>query len=270
MLNTITINGREYNFNLSAPIDISAALTFNGAQPNAYGVEPAKSSPCVSGQLVGDTRQGGSCNFEQYTLIPHCNGTHTECVGHITRERISIRDSLKDVLTPAILISIKPDEASTSTETYSVAADSGDLLITRAALERSLSELQTTDSLVVRTLPNGDDKMSRQYGDLIPPYFTTEAMKYIVRLGVKHLIVDLPSIDRLYDNGMLVNHRIFWNIDQGSFELTASARRNVTITELAYIPNNIEDGMYILNLQIAPFSSDASPSRPILFRVEQK
>jgi len=31
----------------------------------------------------------------------------------------------------------------------------------------------------------------------------------------------------------------------------------------------VEDGSYLLNPQIAPFESDASPSRPILFRVEQ-
>src|SRR6185369_11692846 len=91
--------GREVD--LSSPIDISIPLNFNGPQPNAYGAEPAWSQACESGDLVGDTRRGGSCNFEQYTLTPHCNGTHTECVGHITLERISVADCLRDVFLPA-------------------------------------------------------------------------------------------------------------------------------------------------------------------------
>ena len=101
----IELYRREIEFDESEPIDISIPLHFNGPQPNAYGVEPASSMACEYGDLVGDTRRGGSCNFEQITLIPHCNGTHTECVGHITNEQISVRDCLQDVFIPARLIS---------------------------------------------------------------------------------------------------------------------------------------------------------------------
>jgi hypothetical protein len=70
-------------------------LDFNGAQPNAYGVERATATACEASDLIGDTRRGGSCNFEQIKFIPHCNGTHTECVGHITDERILIYNRCK-------------------------------------------------------------------------------------------------------------------------------------------------------------------------------
>lgn len=93
-------------------------------------------------------------------------------------------------------------------------------------------------------------------------------MEYIVECGVKHLLVDLPSIDRLFDEGKLSNHRIFWNVKQGSFETHAATRINSTITELIYVPNDVADGNYLLNLQIAPFATDASPSRPILFKIK--
>ena len=269
MLNSVTINGYKYEFDLASPIDISIPLNFNGPQPNAYGVDPATSTPCAAGELVGDTRQGGSCNFEQYTFIPHCNGTHTECVGHITNERISVRDCLREIFVPAVLISVEPENASGTQETYSVSADSGDLLITRAALEGLLDSRSALRSLIIRTVPNDEAKMTRQYGESIPPYFTTEAMQYLVGLGVTHLLVDTPSIDRLYDDGLLVNHRIFWQVEQGSFELAEHSRRDCTITELIYVPEAVEDGSYLLNPQIAPFESDASPSRPMLFRVEQ-
>jgi arylformamidase len=264
---------------LGEPIDISIPLNFNGPQPNAYGVAPASSKPVEAGDLVGDTRLGGSVNFEQYTFIPHCNGTHTECVGHITNERISVRDCLTDVFIPAQLISVAPEWT----------GGSDDLVITREAIEMAIksepgagatgllqSGLETEfqpptnaggSALIVRTLPNDDSKMTREYDDVIPPYFSTEAMEFIVECGFKHFLVDLPSIDRIFDEGKLLNHRLFWNVEEGSFETNEKTRINSTITELIYVPNDVADGEYLLNLQIAPFASDVSPSRPVLFRL---
>lgn len=255
MRSTITIDNHDYEVDLSSPIDISLPLRFNGPQPNAYGVERASSSPCKADGLVGDTRLGGSVNFEQYTFIPHCNGTHTECVGHITHERISVRDCLQDVLMPAVLVSVEPEKVG------------GDPMITKDVLRASLPPAYAGDpALIVRTLPNDHGKLTAEYGDIIPPYFASDAMALIVVSGVKHLLVDVPSIDRIFDEGKLVNHRLFWNVAPGSFEATDAVRRSSTITELVYVPNEIEDGGYLLNLQIAPFTSDASPSRPILFK----
>jgi hypothetical protein len=168
----------------------------------------------------------------------------------------------------AMLISVAPEAAAETQETYSVSADSGDTLITRAAIEASLASGET-ESLIVRTLPNEGGKLSREYGEPVPPFFSTEAIQYVVELGVRHLVVDLPSIDRLFDEGRLSNHRIFWKVDEGSFDVNPDTRIGSTITELAYIPNEIDDGHYLLNLQIAPFASDASPSRPVLFHVKQ-
>ncbi|MEO6334817.1 MAG: cyclase family protein [Pyrinomonadaceae bacterium] len=275
----LDIDGYTSYFDMSKLIDISIALNFNGEQPNAYGVAPATSKPCDAGDLVGDTRLGGSCNFEQYTLIPHCNGTHTECVGHITHERISIRDCLQDVFIPAKLITVAPYYAVDTDETYSISIDASDRLITRKQLEaasafasrpgekKSRIFRSSNSALVIRTLPNDERKLKRRYVDAVPPYFTTEAMQFIVESRFSHLLVDLPSIDRLYDEGRLSNHRIFWNVGQGSFETSYDTRLNSTITEMIYVPNSIEDGQYGLNLQIAAFATDASPSRPLLFPI---
>ncbi len=251
-------------------IDISIPLRFNGPQPNAYGVESASSEPVKAGDLIGDTRLGGSVNFETYTFIPHCNGTHTECVGHITNERISVPDCLQDVLIPAMLVSVSPEWT----------GGSEDLVITRGAIETAiesepgavatglLSERPASAALIIRTFPNDESKLTREYGEgYVPPYFSTDAMKYIVESGFKHLLVDLPSIDRIFDDGRLLNHRIFWNVDEGSFDVNENSRVNSTITELIYVPNFVPDGSYMLNLQIPPFESDCAPSRPILWRV---
>ena len=264
-MSQIEINEKTYQSDLSKPLDISIPMHFNGPQPNAFGVDPATSVPCRYGSLIGDTRNGGSCNFERYTLIPHCNGTHTECVGHITHERISVGDCLKDVFSLGCVVTVEPE--SDSDETYSMAIAPTDRVITRRQLER-YDQSPSADALIIRTKPNDESKLSRQYVDEIPPYLTTEAMRFIVERDLRHLIVDLPSIDRLHDEGRLSNHRIFWNVDAGSFDVSGSTRLTSTITELSYIPDHIDDGLYLLNLQIAPFASDASPSRPLLFRIE--
>jgi kynurenine formamidase len=249
---------------LAEPIDISIPLRFNGPQPNAYGVDAAVSKPVEAGELVGDTRLGGSVNFEQYTFIPHCNGTHTECVGHITDERISVRDCLQDVLIPAVLVSVEPQNVD------------GERLIRAELLRMAFTPEKPayadksgrSPALIVRTLPNDESKLTRSYGEEnVPPYFTAEAMEYVIECGFKHLLVDLPSIDRIFDDGKLANHRIFWNVEPGSGETHAATRIYSTITELIYVPNEVADGDYMLNLQIAPFESDAAPSRPVLFRV---
>ncbi|MBX3268058.1 MAG: cyclase family protein [Acidobacteria bacterium] len=253
--------------------DISIPLKFNGPQPNAYGVERARSEPVRAGSLVGDTRMGGSVNFEQYTFIPHCNGTHTECVGHITNERISVRDCLTDVSIPAVLITVEPlsDPPASASDQFA-----GDKIITKDSLIKRLAPFKDeipnsalriphSNALIIRTLPNTDAKLSAEYGkDNIPPYFTADAMRLIVEHGFTHLLVDLPSIDRIFDEGKLINHRIFWNVEEGRFETNSETRMNSTITELIYVPNEIPDGDYMLNLQIAPFDSDCSPSRPVL------
>jgi len=231
--------------------DISIPIRFSGPQPNAFGVNAATA---VS---LGDTRNGSSVNFEQYTFTPHCNGTHTECVGHITDERISVRDCLQDVMMPAVLVSVEPSGAGN----YAVI----DLASLEKASVQPPAAAGGSDCLVIRTLPNDDGKMTRRYdAENVPPYFAAEAIEYIVECRFKHLLVDLPSLDRL-DDQTLPAHRAFWNVEAGTRAVNDATRMNSTITELIYVPNEVADGEYTLNLQIAPFEADCSPSRPILF-----
>jgi len=269
MIFSVEINNRAYQIDLENPLDVSIPLNFNGAQPNTYDVEKATAKPCETESLVGDTRRGGSCNFEEYKFIPHCNGTHTECVGHITHERISVHDSLKDSLFPATLRSVEPVTASESQDTYSVELNEKDKLITKDSLEKALkkADVHWLEGLIIRTLPNDEGKKTRRYMENPPPFFSTEAMNFIRAKNVKHLLVDVPSIDRTFDAGKLSNHRIFWNIQAGEFETSKASLIRNTITEMIFVPSFVEDGAYLLNLQIAAFAADASPSRPRLFKI---
>jgi len=268
MILFVQINNRAYKIDSKNPIDISIPLNFNGAQPNTYDVEKASAKACEAENLVGDTRRGGSCNFEQIKFIPHCNGTHTECVGHITCERISVHESLKDSLVPVTLVSVNAENAFETGETYSIDLAKEDKLITKNSLEKALEKAEShwLEGLIIRTLPNDESKKTRHYMENLPPFLSTEATNFIRAKNVRHLLVDVPSIDRTFDAGKLSNHRIFWSVEPGEFEPSKTTLIYNTITEMIFVPSFVEDGSYLLNLQIAAFVADASPSRPRLFK----
>jgi kynurenine formamidase len=266
---SITVHTKEYHI-LNKGIDISIPLNFNGLQPNTYGVDRATSHPFKGDGWVGDVREGGSCNFEVYNFIPHCNGTHTECVGHITEERISIHEVLQDAFIPATLVTLTPEVRTNTSDTYIPALNDTDLVIDKDTIEEELAFLGTNknflQALIIRTLPNEESKKSCDYTKVEPPFFTIEAMKYIKKLGVKHLLIDIPSVDRLHDEGKLTAHHIFWGMELESKNVGEKIPLQ-TITEFIYVPEEVVDGIYMLNLQIAPFMADASPSRPRLYPI---
>ena len=73
-------------------------------------------------------------------------------------------------------------------------------------------------------------------------------------------------MDKEHDEGKLLAHKAFWNVKNVT-HLNADARLKATITELIFVNDEVKDGSYLLNLQIAPFENDASPSKPILFEI---
>jgi len=265
---TLEVAGRRYH---AATVDgtaIAIPLDFDGAQPRHFDAASARSDAMRSGAFIGDTRQGGSCNARIVTLNVHCNGTHTECVGHVTDEPVAIGALLRAPLYLAALVTVATSAAQSSMETAAHSFESADRVITRSALERALHPLATAghQALIVRTTPNGEDKRTRDYESASPaPFFTLEAARYLVELGIEHLLVDLPSIDRAHDEGLLAAHRLFWGLPERSRALSLATRPDATITELIYVPDALADGLYLLNLQVPAFFSDAAPSRPMLY-----
>ena len=259
----VEIGNKKYTVDFSKGIDIAIPIKFNGEQPNTYGVDKARTKPYQDGHFIGDTRKGGPCNFETYSFTPHCNGTHTECIGHITDERIDILSSLNEEMIPSTLISITPKP---TTENYIPNLNAEDLVITKEDLELQLRDVnpEFLKGLIIRTFPNSESKKSRDYMKETPSFFSIDAMKYIVSLGAEHLLVDTPSVDRLLDEGNLSAHNIFWETKGKEFNQNT---KNKTITEMIFASEDIKDGSYLLNLQVPAFVSDAAPSRPILYRV---
>jgi arylformamidase len=261
------IGEQHYTFNSNNYCDISIPLQFNGEQPNIYDVEKAESQAYEKDGFVGDTRRGGGCNFEKILMITHCNGTHTECIGHLTHKRFSIQEQLKDSLIPASLISVSPNKASNHPDKYEPAKEEEDWFISKEMLEEAMVKHITgfNKALIIRTIPNEHSKTKRRYMEMEPPYFSLEAMAFLVGLGVDHLLVDVPSVDRTFDEGKLNAHHIFWNIKAGTHEASSKTHLYKTITEMIFVPDEIADGNYLLNLQIAPFVADAAPSRPLIY-----
>ena len=235
MLMTVKIGNKDYRVDLQTPHDISIPVSFGKKQLVVFDGPPASKKAYKTGSFVGDRRRGGSCNCEVYSFSPHLNGTHTEGVGHITKERIPVQNV---GLVAATLMTVTPKKG----------------LITDAMLKK----LKPTEALIIRTWPNEKNKTTRNYSKSLPPYFTAEAMRYIVKIGVRHLLVDFPSVDKV-DDAQLVNHHIFWKKNP----------LKKTITELVYVPDKARDGSYLLNLQVAAFEGDAAPSRPVLYKVSR-
>jgi kynurenine formamidase len=268
---TLAIGDETFAVLADQAIDISIPLDFHGNQPSHFGAPPASATALKSDGFTGDTREGGSCNCEILTITPHCNGTHTECVGHITGERLSISHLALDPLIGTALVSVEAVLAEDSGETSEPPAEKGDRFVTAAGLGLALQRLHgvPVDALVIRTMPNGADKTSRDYSEPpIPPYLSYEAASLLVSWDIGHLLIDLPSIDRSHDQGRLAGHRLFWGLEPGEQDAGKARRPEATITEMVFIPDTVADGLYALSLQIAPFVTDAAPSRPLLYPLE--
>ena len=243
----IEVNSRTYTILVDKPIDISIPLRASKDNVNAWYLPPPKIYPVKLKDWEGSVKSGASVNFNSIEFNPHAHGTHTECVGHITDEVYSINTTLNQFLFIAELITVVPESLGS------------DLIISEKQLRFAIGN-KKREALIIRTLPNTKDKLNRQYSNTNPPYLSAAAATYLKEKQVKHLLVDIPSIDKENDNGELLAHKAFWGFD-------GIIRNEATITELIYVPNSVKDGKYILNLLIAPFHNDATPSKPILYEL---
>lgn len=230
-------------------IDLSMTLQSSPENVRAWYVDPPRMEPVRANGFIGSIEEGGSVNFRDVYFNPHGHGTHTECCGHITKEVYAVNDVLKEYFYRATLITVDP-----------VKMENGDLLVQAAQIAPYLQK-DFSDAVLIRTLPNAPNKKSMNYSGTNPCYFDIEIVELLNEYGVKHFLVDQPSVDREEDGGALAFHHAFWNVpDNPNFERT--------ITELIYVPNDVLDGTYILEIQLAAFQNDASPSRPILYKIQ--
>ncbi|MBT8325605.1 MAG: cyclase family protein [Winogradskyella sp.] len=248
MIAQIQLKSRKITIDLSKPLDISIPISSNQNNVNAWYIGAPQIEP---EQIDGDTisvEQGASVNFNSIRFNPHSHGTHTETVGHITKKSYSINKYLRQFFFLAEVVTVAPEKIN------------DDYVISRKQLQFAIGN-KKRDAIIIRTLPNTKDKLTKQYSNTNPTYMLVDAIEYLKKKDIKHLLIDLPSVDKEQDDGELLGHNAFWNT-QGKLRLDA------TITEFVFVPNTVEDGCYILNLQIAPFENDATPSKPVLYKVQ--
>lgn len=248
----VNIDDELYFAMLDEGMDISIRLREWPAQPNAFLAPQFEKTPYRSGDFIGAIASGAPVNFFDLRINPHGNGTHTECARHILPLDWSVTDSIPGGLILAELISVYPE-----------LEPHGDMCISKESMASLVTGNRETDALIVRTLPNLKDKLTRKYSGTNPPYFSREAMQWIRIRGYRHLLTDLPSVDREEDDGKLTAHHVFWETEK-------KVRKDKTITELIFVNTNIEDGLYLLDIQVLNIDLDASPSRPVIYKLNKE
>ena len=263
--------GTDYHFDSQCFYQLGIPLNFDGDQVNHFGAKKAKASPMQSGGFIGDVKQGGSCNAFELHINPHCHGTHTESISHIVDELIPPYRCIDNNLIPCALVSVSPVLGANCQDSYQPTLTADDKVITSESLIKACKSLKSgfLEALIIRTLPNDSTKTTAHYNEQHqPPFLSQEAMIWIREQGVQHLLVDFPSVDRLNDDGLLSNHRNFWQVEPGTHRLGKQSRTKSTISELVYCETNIPDGGYLLNLNVPALCNDAVPSAPILYPLE--
>ncbi len=242
----INLDGREHEVDLSEPIALSHTISHGEENPNCFFAPDPEFQPLRSGDFVGSIEEGSPVNFYNVMINPHGSTTHTECVGHI-QTGYHLKDCLDQQLFWAYLVTVDYD-----------ISEEGDKVIHRI---NGLKDIVGESKALILRLRNWSENGVR-YSGTNPIFVNKVLISEINRVGVQHLLVEIPSIDREEDGGRLEAHREFW-FPNGDL------KKNKTITELIRVPDEVEDGPYLLNLQVLNIALDVSPSNPIIYKIKR-
>jgi arylformamidase len=236
---------RIYEVDLSKGIDISSRYGLKAKEPKAWNTVDVEIEAFEGEGWTGSVKAGAPVNFFNVAFNPHGNGTHTESIGHIREDQLSINEALQSFHFMVRLVKMQSEKIG------------DDQVVTKDAFLKKQISLDTPALAICvdRFSPNHDFSNSN------PPYFEAELLAYLAEHNVAHFITNLPSVDREEDAGALAGHKAFWNFH-------GEQREKATITELVQLPDTVEEGLYFLNMQVAPFHSDAAASRLVLYTLQ--
>lgn len=247
MIITVEHFGKKYKTNLKKGIDLSSNLGKPGEEIKAWYVDEVKKEPVKGEGWIGSVAEGSPVNFYNIHFNPHGNGTHTESYGHISEGFESINEQVKEHHFFTYFLEL---EAETRGEDQVIGLDS---------IKGKINDWNF-DALVIK---GGHYAPGHDFSKTNPPYFDPELIAFIKEKGVKHFLTDLPSVDREEDEGKMSSHKAYWDFPE-------NPRYGATISELLHIPEGIPSGLYFMNLQLAPFHNDATPSRPVLYTLAEE
>ena len=241
---------RSFIVDLNKGMDASLPLE-SGSSLGAWYLDPPKIEAVRTDDFVGEVSEGSSVNFRNIFFNPHAHTTHTESLAHISTEDLPVNSIFNRFHFIALVHSIEPKDVQ------------GDRVLFESDELKANLESFSPEALLIRTLPNDDEKKKRNYSHTNPAYMSLSLTKLLREADVKHLLIDTPSVDREEDGGALAAHHTFWNYPD-------KMRKDASISEFIFVPNEVPDGLYLLNLIPANIHNDAAISRPILYPMVPK
>ena len=186
-----------------SPVDLSVPVNPHSGLPRAWYKGPATAEPVRTDSWTGSVAEGGSVNFRDVTFNPHAHGTHTETREHI-RDAFHPIDALArsgalPFLMPALLVEAMPESRST--------AHGDDCRPSERLGDRCADVQRWAPSAVLLRCTTGDvhrdwsTRTARIWRPVLPSGSST--------LSIEHLLIDLPSVDREIDGGVLRAHTPF-------------------------------------------------------------
>ncbi len=258
MIAELNWKNKLLKIDFSAGRSLAIILDPHGPQPSFFAGTPAKAVPLQIADYIGDVTQGGSCNAEVLQFVPHCHGTHTECVAHLDRSTGNVLDLIDQKPCLARLVTVRSNPVD------------GYATLTLEDLKEQLGPMDELgpEAIIIRTLPNDEGKLCRDY-EREPDYpvLCKEAIDWLAQGQFRHLLIDTPSLDKAHDGGQLANHRSWWGLNQ-SDTIPNNNRASRSITEMIFVPDVVEDGYYWLHLELQPLAADATSSRPVIYPIE--
>ena len=232
----VEYNSRKIEVDISNPLDISIPIDMSKKNINAWYVEDPKIFPeSFDGEKI-KVSEGAVVNFNNIHFNPHSHITHTECVGHISKEAIYMTELEVEPYLSCFLVNAKAESL-----------PNGDRVVNLGSF--NWDEIPNCDAVIIHS---GTTNKAEFFSGNNPCYIDKEVMAILVNKGINHVLTDLPSVDREDDGGALAAHKAFFKYPE--------IHLNRTITELIHVPNSVKNGEYVLSISFAPMETRA-PTR---------
>ncbi len=233
---------KKFKINQNIYFDITIPIQ-KQENVNCYFLDSPSFQYFESPEFSGNLSKGGSVNCEKISFYPHASGTHTECALHVYPVDFTMKDFNLPALMPAVVLTLNP------------ICSNLDSFIDDTLLNNFNNDLNA-EVIVLRTLPNLSDKLNKNYSNTNPTYLKPNAIEVFKKMGFKHIVTDLPSIDKESDEGLLLSHKVWFKDNDYNYN---------TITELTYIQDDIKDGFYFISIKCPKIQTDAVPSSVVLY-----
>ena len=265
-LNTCIKLGDGFNvvFDLSKGIDLSDSYYKKPDIVSVFGL------PQESKKILYST-DNTPVNVDKLTICAHNNRTHTESTRHIYSNGLNISDIVDNhdniSFYGCIIISVKPRfiyQINTKNDKYECGVNIdkyNDLIITKSMIETKINNIIDMNNKALSSFFKQcifiRVECDKNIKNTNCPFLSNDAMQYLHNNFTNVFGINLCSVDR-FESPKVPNHRIWFGHNPKS---------NRLIVEGLLIPNNIYDGIYCLNLQLAPIANtDAVPTRPIVYK----